>query len=300
MNEILTAFLAKTLNIGPDSVAELLYKKSDDGTLTAELNDNALSELLAADAQRISKIKPSGNGKDQFDNGHKAGLKEAADKYEKAFRSKFNVDPEGKLQGDALVDAALQAASAASQNPDNVKRSAEYVALERQMREAIEAERQTAQQAIEAIKGEYTKKDVWSNVKGKIVETVKGLNPVLPSDAAKSQAWLDLFASEFQAFDWQEENGNFYAVRDGKRVENAHGHAQTLKDLVKVAAESKFDFQQTPPSGGGNQNPGANGGIRFTGKFKNEGDYFEQWSAAPDLASKQALNAAWNAQNGEN
>jgi hypothetical protein len=299
MNEILTAFLAKTLNIGPDSIAELLYKKSDDGTLTTELKDNALSELLAADAQRISKIKPSGNGKEQFDNGHKAGLKEAADKYEKAFRSKFNVDPDGKLQGDALVDAALQAASAASQNPDSVKRSAEYVALERQMREAIEAERQTAQQTIEAIKGEYTKKDVWSNVKGKIVETVKGLNPVLPSDAAKSQAWLDLFASEFQSFDWQEENGNFYAVRDGKRVENAHGHAQTLKDLVKVAAESKFDFQQTPPSGGGNQNPGANGGGKFTGKFRNEEDYFTQWNSASD-SDKKVLNAAWNAQNGEN
>lgn len=300
MNEIITAFLAKTLNLAPDSVAELLYKKSDDGTLTTELNDNALAELLAADAQRISKIKPSGDGKEQFNNGHKAGLKEAAEKYEKAFRTKFNVDPEAKLQGEALIDAAVTAAAASAQNPDNVKKSAEYLALERQMREAIEAEKKAAQETIEAIKGEYTKKDVWANVKGKIVDTVKALNPVLPSDEAKSRAWLDLFASEFQSFDWQEENGNFYAVRDGKRVENAHGHAQTLKDLVKAAAESKFDFQQTPPSGGGNQNPGSNGGGKFTGKFKNESDYFEQWNAAPDLATKQALNAAWNAQNGEN
>lgn len=76
--------LSKTLNLDADKLAEILFKKSDDGEITDELNEDALKEVLRLDAERVSKIKPEpANTKEIFDNGHKKAEKEVSEKWGK-------------------------------------------------------------------------------------------------------------------------------------------------------------------------------------------------------------------------
>ena len=103
MKDIFLGFLSKSLNIDNEQLADLLYKKSDDGTLTDDVNENALQTLLQLDAERVQKLKP--NTKEYFDNGYKKGQSEVASQWEKRLREKFGIDPDGQLQGDALTDA---------------------------------------------------------------------------------------------------------------------------------------------------------------------------------------------------
>ena len=67
--EILTAFLGATLNLPTDKLAEILYKKADDGTITEDLQENALDALKNLDKERIGKLKP--DTKEFFNNGYK-------------------------------------------------------------------------------------------------------------------------------------------------------------------------------------------------------------------------------------
>lgn len=82
--ELLLAYLGVTLNLSPDSIAESLYKKSDDGTQTDEIQEGALEALKSLDKERITKIKP--DTKTFFDNGYKKAQVEISEKYEKMIR----------------------------------------------------------------------------------------------------------------------------------------------------------------------------------------------------------------------
>ena len=103
MKDILFGYASKTLNVDTDRLAEILLKKADDGTLTDEANDNALTELLKLDAERVGKMKPDTKG--IFDNGHKKGLKEGAEQWESKVRESFGITDD-TIQGDALIEAA--------------------------------------------------------------------------------------------------------------------------------------------------------------------------------------------------
>ena len=64
MNELFLAYWSKTLNMDNDRLAELLYKKADDGTLTDQISESALTALLEADAVRVKSLREGADSKE--------------------------------------------------------------------------------------------------------------------------------------------------------------------------------------------------------------------------------------------
>lgn len=298
MKEIFLGFLSKTLNMDAEELAELLHKKSDDGTITDEVNENALQTLLQLDAERVQKIKP--NTKEYFDNGYKKAKSETATQWEKRLREKFGIDPDGQLQGDALTDAIKATISDASTKPEKIKTHPEYLSLESAMRKQTEELKAQYEAELEKQKGAFTKEQTWGQAASVIRQAIKGLNPVLPTDNAKAEKMMELFVNtHFRDFDYQPDgNGGWVVLKDGQRVENQHGHVKALNDLVRETAESYFDFHAQKPAGNaGNQGGNGGGSVRTT--FKDENDYFSQRAAAGgDRQKLKELSDAWKAQAG--
>ena len=296
MKDIFMGYLSRTLNVGDEQLAELLYKKSDDGMLTDEVNENALNQLLALDAERVQKLKP--NTKEYFDNGYKKAQAEIAKQWENKLREKFGVDPEGSAQGDALLDAIKAAVGEHAMKADKVKTHPEYLALETQMRKQAEQLKAEFEAEIEKREQTYKREQTWGQVSSEIRTALKGLNPILPSDQAKAERMLDLFVNtHFRDFEYQPDgNGGFVVMKDGQRVENQHGHVKALQDLVKEAADSVFEFQAQKPAGNAG-NSGGNGGATVNVKFNSDEDYYKaRQEAAGNPARLAEIAAAWRAQ----
>jgi len=298
MKDIFLGFLSKTLNMDAEQLAELLHKKSDDGTITDDVNENALQALLQLDAERVQKIKP--NTKEYFDNGYKKAQSEIASQWEKRLREKFGIDPDGQLQGVALTDAIKATLSDASTKPEKIKTHPEYLSLESAMRKQAEELKAQFEAELEKQKGAFTREQTWGQASSVIRQAIKGLNPVLPSDQAKAEKMMELFVNtHFRDFDYQPDgNGGWVVLKDGQRVENQHGHVKALNDLVRETAESYFDFHAQKPAGNaGNQGGNGGGSVRTT--FKDENDYFSQRAAAGgDRQKLKELSDAWKTQAG--
>jgi hypothetical protein len=292
MKELLIAYLARTLNMSPESVAEMLFKKSDDETITDDLTDNALDALLQLDAKRVQALKP--NTKEYFDNGYGKGKSETAAHFEKILRERFGVDQEGKLQGEALIDAISAAVADQGAKPDKIKASPEYLKLEATMRQQIEEARQQHLKELEKVRQEYAREQTWNQVRDRIREAVRK-HPGLNQDAI-TDPMVDLLAERFKSYDYQLENGDFLPLLEGKRVENAQGYPRMLSDLVAEIAEATFPkIAQQPVGNAGNQNNNT-GKAPVTGRFKDEDDFLEQRAQISDLEKRLELDKLWEAQ----
>ena len=295
MKELLIGFLSKTLNLDTERIADLLFKKDADGKPTDEVATDAITHLLAADAERVQKLKP--DTKEYFDNGYKKAQAEIAAKWEKLIREKTGVDPEGKLQGEALVDAVKAASASQSADPDKVKTSAEYLELERRMRAELGTLKETYEKQIAEIQTGYEKQQIWAKASGRIREIAREKFD-LPADQAKADALLDLFLHRFSDLEFQPDTSEgFIPIKGGKRLENQHGHARALAEVVEEYGKTVFDPKKSGGGNAGNQN---NGGRSANMKFKDENDYLKQYSEAPTPEAKAALYQAWQAQTAEN
>ena len=147
LKELLIAYLGKSLNRPAEQLADLLFETSDEGET---LKGDALNALLALDAERVQKIKP--DTKQYFDNGYKKAQSEVMERVEKSLRERFNVDTDKQLTGDALLDAINAAMATEGTKPDKIKTSAEYLALEREMRKQIDDLRSQHTAEIENIR----------------------------------------------------------------------------------------------------------------------------------------------------
>lgn len=292
MKDIALAFLAKTLNMAPESVAELLFKKSDDGTLTEETAENALSELLRLDAERIQKVRP--NTQEFFNNGYGKGKSETAIAFEKVLREKFGVDPEGKLQGEALVDAVKAAAAGDGVKPDKVKASTEYLDMERQFRQQIEDIKAQQQAELEQYKQEVNREKTWQQGSGLIKKVIRSMQDI--NQDSVTDLMIDLLAAKYRTYDLQADGEDFLPIKDGQPLQNAQGYTRRLSELVMEDAAQVFPTQKQPAAGqAGNQNAGP-GKAAVNTRFESEEAYFKAYNDAPDLQTKQALYQAWEAQ----
>lgn len=293
--ELLIALLGATLNMPAEQVAPLLYQKGDDDSLTDTLESDALNRLLTLDKDRVQKLaKPEVNTKEFFDNGYKAAQAEVAEKMEKKLRASFGVDNEAKLKGDALLAAIKAAAAGEAQNPDKVRTSQEYLALEQQMREQIESLNQKHTTELDTLRANFQREQQWATVSDRLRATFKGLAPVLPTDPARAEAQTNVFIqTHFRDYDFvQTEDGRWLPMKNGQRLNNDHGHAMYLEDLVKATASQYYDFDlQAQIGNAGNRNDGKPA-AKF--KFKDESDFLVQFNGAK-AEEKAEMSAAWEA-----
>ncbi len=288
LKELLIAYLGKSLNRPAEQLADLLFETSDEGET---LKGDALNALLALDAERVQKIKP--DTKQYFDNGYKKAQSEVMERVEKSLRERFNVDPDKQLTGDALLDAINAAMATEGTKPDKIKTSAEYLALEREMRKQIEDLRSQHTAEIENIRLEAKRGQTWAQVSGKIRELVRKHNGL--NQDAITDGMVDLLAAQFREYDYQIDGEDFLPLKEGNRVEDAHGHARRLAELVKERAEALLPrIAQQPAGSAGNAN-GANKPA-VSVKFESEAEYMKALNIESDPNKRIEMAKSWEAQ----
>jgi len=296
MKDILTGLLSKAYNLDTERIAELLYKKADDGTLTEEVAENALQALIDIDVQRAAKLKE--DAKKRFDDGHKKGVLETASKWEKTLKEKFGVDGEGESILDALAERLEKGGKGADLADDAVKRHKLYRELELAAQQREEAARKEGAEALEAYKLETTKGMRRSQAEAKAREILLAQKPVLEDDPTIAETRIKDFLRDLQEFDFDE---NLNPLKDGESYKNQHGHLVQFESLAKEIASRRFKFQVSDPKwNGGNKNePGGNGGKKAAGTPKNEEELWTAYNAAETAEEKKAVLEAWEAANGE-
>lgn len=293
MKDILIGLLSKAYNLDTERIAELLYKKADDGTLTEEVAEDALQALIDIDVQRAAKLKE--DAKKRFDDGHKKGTSETASKWEKMLREKFAVDGEG----DSILEALEEKLKGKADMPeDAVKRHKLYRDLELAAQQREEAARNEGLQALEAYKAETSKAQRRSQAEARAKEILLNQKPVLEDDQTIADTRIRDFLRDLGEFDFDE---NLNPLKDGESYKNEHGHLVTFDDLAKQIASRRFKFQVSDPKGnGGNKNePGAggSGGRQPIATPKNETELWEAYrNAVPE--DRKAIMDAYEKEHG--
>lgn len=249
MKDTFVSVWAKTLNIAPEQLTELLYKKGEDGNTTDEPVDNLEEVLLSLDAKRVEKLK--GDPKKLRDEGYQRAQREISEKYEKTIRETFGIKDE--VTGDDLVKAAFLAAKS-NEMPveEKVKRSPLYLQLEQQYRDDAQKWQKEKEDAVNEVKAEIARANRLQKVKAKGREL---LTPLNPANATERQ--INTFLSLLDGFDFEtDENENIIALIEGEaRKEDQHGNPYNLERFIREEAASFFVLQaQTPREGGGNRN----------------------------------------------
>ena len=299
MNEIFIGFLSKTLNMDADRLAEILYKKADDGTLTDQISDSALTSLLDADATRVKALRDGADGKGAFDNGYKKGQKEAMEAFERTLRSEYKT--ESTAQGADLVKHIVAAQAKSKASDDEVKLHPLFLKLEQDAKAQVEAAKAEAEQQLTQLRTGYERKERFGMAQQRIMEAFDSLRPVLPSDPTRAARVRQEFAERFAGYDYDIQPDGSIVVKDadGKRKETPQGYPVSLADLVKMEAEARFDFAKQEPKGnaGNGQQPGAPGAGPQTAPPKNQEEFNTRYYALDQTPEGRiALKEAWEAQ----
>ena len=285
--ELLLAYLGVTLNLSPDSIAESLYKKSDDGTQTDEIQEGALEALKSLDKERITKIKP--DTKTFFDNGYKKAQVEISEKYEKMIREKTGVD-DNDLKGEELLLAGLEKVAKPKLEDDKVKLHPLFISREKELLKLAEDLKAEGVNALEEFKSQQVKAQRIQLAQGKAKDILLSMKPVLEEDQRIADRRIKNFLNEFSNLEYEDVNGELVPIKDGKRLENDQFHPVSFDKLVKDLAADNFLFQvQDPKGNGGNQNQPGQQRTAPVGKWANQKDFEDAYFKETDREVKSKM-----------
>ncbi|HZK62397.1 MAG TPA: hypothetical protein VFC41_09980 [Anaerovoracaceae bacterium] len=222
-------YLQKVLKLTAEEVASL-YNEA------GELTDFTLVEQK--DAARITKLSSDKT------NQYNRGLKEGAEKLEKAIKEKYEV--ESDFIGLELFDHVIETkvSEVGSANPEEVMKHPEVIKALNEKDKALRAKDKEWQSKIADKEKEINKSNLFNKVKAKAIAEFENLKPILPENANKAQALKDVLLSELVKFNYQEDGENFIILKeDGTPLKNEHGYDVTFQDHIKGHAEKYFDFK---------------------------------------------------------
>jgi hypothetical protein len=175
-----------------------------------------------------------------------------------------------------LLEALRDTLANPKVSPDDVEKSERFIALQREHAKALKAAQKEFEEKIAARDKEAAREKTWSKAKEVILAEVTKKNPVLPADAAKREAWLNLFLqNEFAGLEFEDVNGELVPMKNGAPVKDAHLNARSLAELAIERADRFFDYEtQQAVGNAGNTNDGTGAGSSNSkvGKFKDEND----------------------------
>lgn len=262
MNELLKKFLLAYLKttLGMDETeASKLFK--EDGTP----DEGALKKITDLDANRVATL--SSKVTESFDNGYKKAQYEVLSKFEGDVKAKYKF--EGDKKGIELVDEIITAANKAAgkePNEDQVKRHPAYQKLLLEKDQEITDKTKKLQEDFDTFKSTISKREAFAKVKELALTQLEELNPVLSDNPTRAANQKQVFIRELENLEYEftEDGKEIKALKkDGKILQNAHGHVIQFKDFVKQTAEGYYDFKAAADrsSGGGGAGAGAGGGA---------------------------------------
>ena len=143
-------------------------------------------------------------------------------------------------------------------NDDDVKKHPLFLALEQKATKFDEVlkEKETIKTEFDNFKNNITRQTKISKVNSIIETEIERLNLNLDKDPVRRKNQVKLIAKEVVniADDWEESENNFFAIKGGKRIENAQFTPKTVADLTKEISLQYFQpLAQTPKGAAGNE-----------------------------------------------
>lgn len=278
MNDVevkkLNGFFSKTLKMEAEDMASLYNEAGELVSLTA---------AEKADTSRVAKLK------EDNDSQYKRGQKEVASKLEAKLKDKYDIESE--LTGVELIDHILsEEVKKVKGNGEDITAHPEFVKFKLETDKALKAKDKEWQKKMDEQEVAHTKQLVFSKVKDRAFAELDNLRPILPEDSRKAQKWREKFIEEFKNFEYQEQDGKFIIIKDGKPLQDSHGYTKSFEDHVKETASDFFEFQtaEQRSSAGNKQAEGKSGEV----VVKDENDYVEKTRAAKSPQERiELLNA---------
>lgn len=236
IKDLLSGLLSKTLNVDESGVAALF---NADGTV----KDDALNTLLNKDAERVKSMKPDTTK--IADDQYKKGVRETMEKFESNFKDKTGFDSELKGVDLVLAYADSKTKSTAEITDDAVKKHSTYISamdkLKKESKELLDAK----EKELVDFKTAISKKETFSKVSTKALELFNSLKPIVSKDPIKAKNQMEDFIDKLKGFEYDIQGERIVILKDGKALEDEHGHAINFDSIVKSTADKYFDFQVT-------------------------------------------------------
>ena len=290
--ELLLSALSRTLNLDAEQVSALLYQKDGE---TDVLAADALDKILTADAERISRVKGKQDIEKIKADQYGRGKKDALSALETVLSEKYGIEPTDAGAEAMIEDIVVATRAKAPEGEDAVKRHPVYLSLEKQLQKLTKTQETAIQDAVAAAEKQFSQRLAVQSVQKKAIEALLSLKPVLPKNEAAANNLQRLFAQHFEQYEYEEDEGEFVVLRNGKRVEDNHGHPVKLTDLIASSATQFFDLPVQEPGGGGGNKRTPQSGGKIT--FQNEQEFQARMFNATSPEERTAIKTAWDSQN---
>lgn len=243
---ILQSALSGMFSMTDGEVASLLY--NEDGTI----NESAVESILEKNRDKIKRIT-SDNGK-KFDDGYSKGKKETAERFEQRFKEITGFSKDATNFDELVSEYIKTSKSNVKISDDDIRKHPLFLEIEKSRIPVQDFEK--LKEEYEAYKNQVQRSQIYGNVKNSAWEIVAKMNPVMSENPVVAETRRQDFLSKLDGFEYEINSGNILPVKDGKRLEDAHGNAITFEAHIKDLAQKNFDFSKQTPKGNAGNDPG--------------------------------------------
>lgn len=289
--------MSRTLNLTPEQVASTLYTVDADGNPTDEIAEGVLEKLAAAHAEHVKTLKGTSDKK-VADDQYKRGIREGLETLEKELKAEFGI--ESTATRAELVKEIVAAKSNPTITEDAVKIHPLYLQIERKGKAEVEAVRTEMQGKIAEIENGQKRRTTIATVQEKALAKLAILRPILEANQTVAANRQKMYAQQFEQYDYElDDKGNILVMKEGKRVENDHGHPILFDDLAATTAAQFFEFHKTDPKGSPANKGVVTGEKTVTvGKFADRAEYEAAYRAEKDPVKRGEIITQWKEQGG--
>ena len=217
--------------------------KLDDGTIGEILNaENAdeksvISKILELDTQRVDKLKTSGGKDGTFQDGYAKAKKEVLSDFEKQLKETFETESEKTgldLITEILTAKTSEAGKKGQLTDDDVKKHPIYQAAEKAFKKQLTEKETEYKTKLTEVESAAKKAQTFSSVKDNALAILEGLNPIYAKNPKVATTIKNQFLNELQGFEFERQaDGSWLVTKDGKIVEDGHGHSKSFEDIIK-------------------------------------------------------------------
>ena len=245
--KIIKGLLSKAYKFDDGKIAELL--KEADGVN----EESIISSLLTEDAARVTILKTPKSG-ETYNDGYAKAKKEVLTDLENQIKTAHGIQSDKK--GVELIDEIITAKSSnggkdGEITDDVVKRHPAFIQMEKDFKKQVSDKEKELETKTKEYETSIDKISTFTNVKSKADGIFQALKPILPKNANVAQNIKNQFYKELEGYDFEQQaDGSYLVSKDGKRLEDGHGHSRDFNEIIESIAGNYFEFEEN--NGGAN------------------------------------------------
>lgn len=259
-NKLLRALLGGAYKMPKTEIDKLL---SDDTT-----DEDGETTILEGDKARIGKLTTPAKGS-TFQDGYAKGKKEVLTALETEIKEKFEI--ESDATGIDLIETVVTEKAKGAGKPkelteDDVKKHPVYQNAEKAHKNALKQVTTEWETKLNERESQFKKGETFNTVASKALAKLNGMNPVIPTNAKVAANIQRSFLDGLKGFDFEVQGDRIVVMKDGKVVDDGHGHSLDFDKLIEDHAGGFYEFKQNNGgSNGGNGKPGEGAGGAGSG-----------------------------------